>query len=640
MLLGSLGWGQIIIRYVGGADVVLPFSVQIVVGLAVYAWVIGTLNLFSSAGGVTSSLILTLGLVFFVARLFNPSRRQALLTQLQSVNVWTAALILLISFFMLSTTVPTELFNFHDDFRTYFITPLRMAETGSMIGPRDFLQASAISGQGLLQSLVWFWLGAGYLNLIELFIFLMLVLFVLDSIGQLFEAPVIVRLLSVTLLAAINPQYVNVSAIYSTSAAFLTAAYLMLITQGAHIGMQKCQAKRWRLIVLTAPVFVFMVVTKATALPFALLLLALYPFLSGERFWLRGVPEVLFLSLTALIFWSPWLVMLEGAYDEILQKAWNSLSGFLVSAANASAAPAWEIEASRNSLKVFAFGELFWGGSTQAYNALVLLVWVGVGAASFPANASSTDGTLLRDARRSIWWMASVVTLGYLSGLVLYKTRPDLVVRYAIPVLLAASPAVILMSAGIIQKTIFAHQRTRWWLALVGILSTVGTIYLFGPAWLERMHRQINYHTLLAFPSAYTSQYKRYLSFSLSDAPQELFARAQSATEPGTSILAWVSTPFHFDFNRNAIAVMDDPGTINLFFMINGAPAEKLHSELCAKGFNYVAIQYNDFGMRYNRPEDNYVRDAFVGLMNGKGKAVFHSEKESLLVYEVLGCGN
>lgn len=96
-----------------------------------------------------------------------------------------------------------------------------------MFNSSDFLQPSAYNGQAILLSVWLYWLDIHSINALELFLFFFLFLSALDALGQLLGVPLKLRLATIVLATMVNPQLVNVTALYSSSALFIAATYLL-----------------------------------------------------------------------------------------------------------------------------------------------------------------------------------------------------------------------------------------------------------------------------------------------------------------------------------------------------------------------------------------------------------------------------
>jgi hypothetical protein len=105
--------------------------------------------------------------------------------------------------------VPPRAYNFHDDFQKYFAHPVRMLETGTVYGsPLNDIGLDTLGGQAFLDGFAVAFFPMPYINGVGA----ALALFLCMMLASQFKS--ILATLSVFI---INPQYVNISALYTGS---------------------------------------------------------------------------------------------------------------------------------------------------------------------------------------------------------------------------------------------------------------------------------------------------------------------------------------------------------------------------------------------------------------------------------------
>ena len=115
----------------------------------------------------------------------------------------------------------------------------------------------------------------------------------------------------------------------------------------------------------------------------------------------------------------------------------------------------------------------------------------------------------------------------------------------------------------------------------------------FSESWISRMQQAIQSGNILAFSRMATSQ--RYLEYSdevLHGNTSMRIAEAQNKVPAGQEFVAWISTPFYFDYKRNVIFDVDFSGLGNPWAYMPGA--------------EYFVIEYAGFAVR---PVGKYYED-------------------------------
>jgi hypothetical protein len=125
--------------------------------------------------------------------------------------------------FLVIQLLPTRFFNFHDDFFSYFVRPIRMQTTGSLGGnPFELLGMSDFGAQSYLQAFFLLWLPLTDLPAFDTVFCFLLGMLLLAEIGRMNAVPLPLVALGAAVYVVINPQIVNLSSVYSTSVVVLT----------------------------------------------------------------------------------------------------------------------------------------------------------------------------------------------------------------------------------------------------------------------------------------------------------------------------------------------------------------------------------------------------------------------------------
>src|SRR5262249_35092577 len=135
--------------------------------------------------------------------------------------------------FAVATQLPPDVFNFHDDLQKYFAHPVRQLATGTLLGsPLSALGSETLGGIAFLQSFVVSIFPLQYINGVDAIFGLSLLMILGAAAGWRLMSPLPGALFAPLLIACINPQYVNVSALYIGSCLMATAIMLTVEVQG------------------------------------------------------------------------------------------------------------------------------------------------------------------------------------------------------------------------------------------------------------------------------------------------------------------------------------------------------------------------------------------------------------------------
>lgn len=267
---GLLGWGGVARKGLGVAA--LGAGTEMVLGIALFAWLGGWLNLFGVAFGRPIDMLLLLGLACLVWNLWRARehRRTIKLLFLEALSEPAYYLILLASLFSFICLSPTTIFNAHDDFGGYLMRIQRMLQTGSLAGDAfNSPGLDALGTQSFLQAFFVAHFGDAYAGLFDWVIAASVVWFILVEVGRALGNSRLARLVAVVTGLAINPYVVNISANYSEAALILAMVSLAVrrLSLPAETGGQG------RLLVGMAMLASMMIAFKASLLLFDAIIL-------------------------------------------------------------------------------------------------------------------------------------------------------------------------------------------------------------------------------------------------------------------------------------------------------------------------------------------------------------------------------
>lgn len=609
LLASSHGLGFAVMKW-GVRDGISHFSLLTVIGVACLMFLGGILNLVGLAYPAAMYALVLLGLVLFILSFFarfkilsqhgsflhsdDSARITSLLDRLLPLSLVALAVL-----FFAATLLPSDAFNFHDDFHTYVPRPLRMLQVGTLGGnPYELLGLDSLGAQAFLQGFILLALPVGYLPGFDAVFGLALAGLLLVTTARKFNLSWVYAVPAILTFLAINPQSVNVSALYSGVFVILGAlltSYL-LTKKLNEPGIKKSLG----MAALVGVFIASLVALKTTLVLFAAIYCALFCLglfaiaQNKRRALLLSATTVLAATITIL----PWLLLHLPNYLAALGAPLHSASttnasGFSLPKGNVS--------------KLFSTHDLFYGGSMLGYGSIILVLVVLCIFSIFfilRSNHARQRGCALVSASAC----AAAVASYFLGGLLF---DPETAVRYVCPVLIAVLPFALLASS--FNATEFARQRPESlaWVGKSSILAGAALVVaLFGNNLASRIELAYSKRTTLSFPVS--DAYIQYNLYVLSEKAQQATLKIQNQTEAGAKILAWISMPLHLDFARNEIQVVMEPGLINpwLDMPLSGNPAEVVQY-LKKHEIRYILWKYRGAGMKDRRKYEEYLFSPF-----------------------------
>jgi len=609
------GWGRLAVKLLYG-ETLNCWAYSVALGLAFWILMGGVLNAMQLAYPVTLYIIFGLGVALSLAFAFLSLREvrllQLTLPDLQSemfqllsrTNLLSYVLPLFLTLlalgFLVATLLPGNVFNYHDDFHTYFVRPVRMLQTGTLGGdPFDVLGLDSLGAQAFLQSFMVASFPIAYINGFDAIFCFALYAFLLIEIARKLEIHWLYTISSLLVFATINPQYVNVSALYSGSVMILALIYASCLLAKSY-GNSKL--KRSFLVAIPGALFLSSLISlKVTFVAYAVIYFFAYFSLSilwtGDKRQAATVGA--FSGIVAIVATVPWLVLHLPNYVQFVGLA----TAGPADGANAASFFARLSSTNFNGLSsLFSVDKLFWGGSYLDYNFVVALLGV-----AFVVALYLLKNKQIEIEKHHLIPILSSCAAGIASYFVTaYVFSSQTAVRYSCPVLIASLPAALLL----LGKHALRYQSVAQ--APAGGLSSISRlgiallvsqsilIALFSDVFVDRTKRAYNTGTLVSFPT--TDAYVRYNKAALSDEARRWALSLQSKTDKGETILTWMSVPFHLDFARNRILTVMEPGLLNPWLDIpfDESP-EMLVKYLRQLSVRYVMWEYKGPGMKSAR---------------------------------------
>lgn len=608
----AYGWGWLVTKWVYRSP---SNSWAYVVALGVAALILlgGVLNFAELAYGPALEALLVLGFAFSLVALISYARSAQLWGSPSAVSsntyrhFWAdlspqellpVLIIVGASGFLVATLLPSGSFNFHDDFHTYFVRPYRMLQTGTMgENPFGLLGRDSFGAQSFLQAFIVARFAPEYISGFDPILCFLLSGLLVNDIGRRVRANWIARTVSVLVFIFINPQYVNISALYSGSLMILALIYAALL-----LGELEPASKRTEYLGPVVPIGLCtasMIALKFTFIPFAGLYIGALSVVSllfcrNRR---RTLEKMSVAAATACIALGPWIATVPQSFQNFLAKVSGS-SGLGVTRASDLSSAGFTLPPGIKGLG--AFNELYWGGSHLDYNyAFILLAALGIvaGIGILRRKEGRSRNHLIAGFVACGAGIASLLVYGFLMN------AQD-VIRYFCPILMGVLPASALIIVGgspepeLQPDSGGSRGVPVGRLGMIILVAQAMLLGLFADPLVETGVLASRERTLLAF--RFDSRYVRYNNDSLSEQKHDFIRKMQQRTEEGKVIFAWISLPFWLDYRRNEIYTFRTfPSKWTGAWSIDDP--KLLEQRLLSLGVRYILWEYKGFGVKSDR---------------------------------------
>ncbi|MEE8302154.1 MAG: hypothetical protein V3S24_06940 [Candidatus Tectomicrobia bacterium] len=510
-------------------------------------------------------------------------------------------IILMATVFFAANLMPTSAFNFHDDFHKYLVTPIRMLQTGSLGGgPFEVVGHDHLGTQSYFQAFILTRFTPEYINGFDpIFCFLVAGL-LLNDIGHKAEVHWFYRSVAMVVFVLINPQYVNISAVYSGVLFILALIYGAMLFADA-LGAPDTRTLSHASIPLGL-LLASLISFKATFIPFALALGAMlalgFLLMSENRLRTAAAGGAALAAMAAILV--PWSAISVNNYANIIALGFDRIGH--KAEAGAQSVADW----GRLGDLFLSRQETVFGGWLPGYNLAVLTVAV---AALFSVYLiwCNREATVRRNMVIGLCLFAATV-VAYLFNAYLFTVksgRIDMTVRHFAPILIAAAPVTVLVLGRLFWR-FHPTQPGPVAPASIGALTFLVALVLVGgvfvDAFFTRTAQIKNHRNALSFSVAKSKLYKGYNRLALSQNMRDQIAQIQSRTSRNETILAWIGAPFQLDFQRNRIMTLGSPrlivrGVDQPF----GGNVEAFRKLLDQAGVRYVFWEKKGYGIRGER---------------------------------------
>jgi len=437
--------------------------------------------------------------------------------------------------FTVTTQLPPDVFNYHDDFEKYFAHPVRMLQTGTLFGsPLNALGSETLGGQAVLQAIVLNHFPLQYINGIDAVFGLFLCLLLSASLFPLRASFIPMCLIILLMVFFVNPLYVNVSSLYIATA-FIMSAILLL--SGINGSENNEKIEKLPSSVLVGIIYAALIAAKSILVIFALVHPIIF-LLMMKRLGVNLRSLIRWGLVTAgvtLLFLLPWILLYLPYYIH---------ASFVPVASRADMViPAIEKFPNILSTSLFIYGE-------RIVNYTLMCVALSTSVVAIALWKRKYHSIALDDLVASGTTIVFVYILLLSLGPAISGYGASF--RYAVPVIIGGTTIILsLFYLKILINNVFEINKS---FAAIPLLFGILIIISFSPTLMARIHQGYNNGSILAFSKLATNIGDiRYSQEVMYGDTRLRVMRAQKSVPSGKAILAWINTPFYLDYNRNII---------------------------------------------------------------------------------------
>jgi hypothetical protein len=452
-----------------------------------------------------------------------------------------------------------QAFNFHDDLEKYLSHPIRMLATGTLAGSAfNALGSETLGGQAFLHGFAVAHWPIGYVNTVDSVFAFVLCLMMLLSVALRAWLPFWFIPLVVTVPIFINPQYVNISSVY-TAVVLILLLFLGLWVQvrenNGTLTTWPCAA--WLGLVYAAlvalkTVYLLFVVVHFTILCVGRIVIS-YSW-KDVLLWTTKVTAcgIVLLSPWVLLYYSNWIAFFANI---IVPQSYVLDSGYYRYA--------------QKVINLFSLDPLFYDVSATFAHYTVTMILVALCSIFLVVYKLPNE---LKYKMQTGTEFAACLTppILYFASIVIIAPRllgPDEGLRYVCPVIIAAVPSTLIVAStrvsAAIQGKNIKNQLLQYPMVIF-VVFAMGIIGCFATSFAERGKQAFYYGSLLSFPKrARNPEYIAYNRYAFSADAKKEVQTAQQLVPEDAVLIAWTPLSFHLDYNRNRIIDIDPAGLAN-----------------------------------------------------------------------------
>jgi hypothetical protein len=569
------GWGRLLEKFLGLS---WPFPFTICLGLSGLIFLGGVLNLLAIAYPFVLDGVVIFGLGYFALTLVRSwnlkkfSEYRSLCCSKDAVfHFLPSALAIFIVFVFLAHTISSpQAFNYHDDFEKYLSHPIRMLGTGTVKGSLfSALGSETLGGQAFLHGFALAHWPIGYVNTADTVFAFLLCLMSILSVSIRSKLPFWYTPLVVLIPIFINPQYVNISSLYTASAIMI----FLFLGPWMNLEEDKNTLLSWPFLVLFGLSYSALIALKTfylliVIIHFVLIFFGTIHLSHSTRIAIKWGMRTAFCTL---LFISPWVILYSSNWISWLTfdpQSYPLNNGFAVQTAP--------------SIHLLSSEKLFYGfGTTFAHYTATMIV---VSLCCLSLFVYKADVHPTPTTRRVMGFAACAAgPIAYVVGIFMITpilTGPDNSLRYLCPIIIAALPCSLIIAASAVSESMGlkkTNNQSAKIPLLVFALFAAGLVMIFYESLAERAIQAYQFGSTLSFTElARDPLYLAYNKYALSPDAKKYIQEAQLVVPVGRNLAAWTPLAMHLDYRRNRILDIDPAGLANpwLDFPFGGQVSE------------------------------------------------------------------
>ncbi len=591
IFIAIYGWGLLVNRLTNYQNRNPVINLTLGVGVIIFFG--GIFNVLHIAYGWIFDILLLIGILITI-------RSQRFHCNLpRNKNEWfhwtiIGFVIFLIMFFTIDTQLSPNVYNHHDDFEKYFAHPLRMLQTGTLFGsPLSAIGAETMGGQAVLHAILLNHVPLSYINGVDAVFGLFMCLLLSASMWSRKANFIPITFISLLMVFFINNQYVNITACYVPVAMMMTVTLLSCDMKN----VSKIESDCLPPPIMIGLIYAALVALKSNLILFPILHISFYVIalkIYRANFHHLARWSIMTVGFT-LLFLLPWILLHYPHYVRSFSQIHHS--SFLPHLEFSQGFSVWQV--------------LTHGSSFVRYTALsVAIIFFVCVSVLLKRNentlvSSNYCAGLIASGATAITSYFLIILLGpFLNG---YETN----LRYAIPYLLASAPVTFAFTCClVIRNNCLRNRLVLTALLLVGILVLVS----FSGSLGMRLRRGYDGGSIHVYLSSMNRSFLAYTDEVLNGDTKLRINTAQERVPAGSSIVAWITTPFHLNYRRNIIYDADPAGLANPWAYVPDS--------------EYFMLEYRGFAVRSYEHYQRY--------MNHAGKHERHLAKSDAEFYRLF----
>ncbi len=600
-------------RFIGNVlKVRWPFPFTIVVGLAGWIFVGGILNFLGLIKTAVLDIIVGLGLAYAIYISFREENWKSSFKNLQSNSgnglplryLPTTILILGIFVFSALTLASPEVFNYHDDLEKYLGYPIRMLATGSLrAGNFCSLGTETLGGQAFLQAFAINHWPLNYVNTVDTVFAMILCVVIISWFAAKSRLPHWLLPIITLVPIFINPQYVNISSLY-TGVAFIL--FLFLGTRSESVNA-RFTSMSYPNAVSLGLVYSALVVLKSTfvfvvAIHF-LILFTGYLFFDSWQKVLAWAARVIALST---IFLLPWILLYKSQFIDLVTTFGENPALSLDEA----------VLAKYSGVELFSLKPIFYGfGLSYAHYTFVVLL-IGLCGVFILGQRllQKKIGNEFIPIEAATCFTPPIIYFIFMLFLSSQLLGPATMLRYLCPLIIAGVPAALLSVfcslddiAGEKAQSIRKQMKPVF---MIFVLITIVVLGVFSESFVARIKQAYNYNHILSFRGFATSPgYLEYNKGAFSPYVKQLVLKVQQNIPVGKTFLAWTPLAFQLDYKRNPILSVEPAGLVSPWLNYPfGEDIPLIINYFKNQNIDYLLWQHNGKAVRTEKALEGWVR--------------------------------